>query len=459
MSAPKPLKILLADDEEIVRETISGYLRDAGQQVENARDGVAALKSIKTHDYDLALIDLVMPGMDGLAVLRKAVEIRPEMPVVIITGHPDLETAVTALRLGAADYLGKPIKLAELEAVLQRARYLRTLCHDRRHVPKTARRIPPPACPRADQGELVGISPAANEVRRQIREAVEAGCEMVLITGETGTGKEVTAREIHFQAAAADDPFVAVSCPAFADSLLESELFGHVKGAFTGATEERAGCFEQANGGTIFLDEAGDLSLAAQAKILRVLETRSLRRVGGSEEIAVSVRAIAATNAPLEELVHSGRFRRDLFYRLNAYSIHLLPLRQRREDILPLAEYFLAGYAAEKGLFLEGFEADAAARLQEYDFPGNARELRYLVQRAALLCRSGRVLAEHLALPAKSGPARSDRSGEEQERAILLDALEESRWNCRHAAQRLGLPYSTLRYKMCRLGIKKLRAS
>jgi transcriptional regulator with GAF, ATPase, and Fis domain len=293
------------------------------------------------------------------------------------------------------------------------------------------------------------------EVRRQIREAVETGCEMVLITGETGTGKDVTAREIHFQAAAADDPFVTVSCPAFADSLLESELFGHVKGAFTGATEDRAGCFELADGGTIFLDEAGDLSLSAQAKILRVLETRSLRRVGGSEEIAVTVRAIAATNAPLEQLVQSGRFRRDLFYRLNAYSIHLLPLRQRREDILPLAEHFLAGYASAKGFSLQGFDADASAKLLEYDFPGNARELRYLVQRAAILCRSGRIRAEHLTLPAGTEPVPSAVSNDEQERTLLLSALETARWNCRRAAQRLGLPYSTLRYKMCRLGIRK----
>ena len=391
MSTAKPLKILLADDEEIVHQTISGYLCDAGQQVDDACDGPSALRSIKSCAYDLALIDLVMPGMDGLAVLRKAVEIRPDMPAVIITGHPEVETAVAALRLGAADYLGKPIKLAELEAVLQRVSHLRTLRNDKQHVPKAARKIPPPARPPADRGELLGTSPATNQVRRQIREAVEAGCEMVLITGETGTGKEVTAREIHFQAAAAGDPFVAVSCPAFADTLLESELFGHVKGAFTGATEERAGCFEQADGGTIFLDEAGDLSLPAQAKILRVLETRSLRRVGGSEEISVQVRVIAATNTSLEELVQSGRFRRDLFYRLNAYAIHLLPLHQRRDDILPLAEHFLAGYAAAKGLSPEGFDADAAAKLLEYDFPGNARELRYLVQRAAMLCRSGPV--------------------------------------------------------------------
>ena len=435
--------------------------------------------AIKACEYDLALIDLVMPGMDcsavacggrgawaanaaeqaGLAVLRKAVEIRPEMPTVIITGHPDVDTAVAALRLGAADYLGKPIKFAELEVVLQRATHLRTLRHEKRHVPKAARKIPPPAHPGACLGELVGDSPATNEVRRQIREAVEAGCEMVLITGETGTGKDVTARAIHAQAAAAGDPFVAVSCPAFADSLLESELFGHVKGAFTGATEERAGCFEQANGGTIFLDEAGDLSLPAQAKILRVLETRSLRRVGGAEEISVQVRAIAATNAPLEELVQSGRFRRDLFYRLNAYAIHLSPLRQRRADILPLAEHFLASYAATKGLSLEGFDADAADRLRAYDFPGNARELRYLVQRAAMFCRSGRIRAEHLALPAKSGPSRpapsTSPSSEEQERILLLGALEAARWNCRQAAQQLGIPYSTFRYKMSRLGIRK----
>ena len=455
MGASKPLKILLADDEEIVHETISSYLRDTGQQVDDVRDGPAALQSIQARAYDLALIDLVMPGMEGLAVLRKAVEIRAEMPAVIITGHPDLETAVAALRLGAADYLRKPIKLTELDAVLKKSRNLRTLRNDKRRVPNAARKIPAAVRSRANQGELAGTSPATDEVRRQIREAVAAGCEMVLITGETGTGKEVAAREIHFQAAAADDPFVAVSCPAFANSLLESELFGHVKGTFTGATEDRTGCFEQANGGTLFLDEAGDLSLTAQAKILRVLETRSVRRVGGSQEIAVSVRVIAATNAPLEELVQSGRFRRDLFYRLNAYAIHLLPLRDRRADILPLADHFLRDYAFAKGLSLEGFAAEAAGKLQAYDFPGNARELRYLVERAAILCRSGWILAEHLALPVKAGLPRPAGLGEEQERTLLLGALEESRWNCRHAAQRLGIPYSTLRYKMARLGIRK----
>ena len=212
-----------------------------------------------------------------------------------------------------------------------------------------------PSRPALPKRGLVGNSPSTQEVRRQIREAVEAACETILITGETGTGKEVVAREIHFQAATPEDPFIAVSCPAMPDSLVESELFGHVKGAFTGATEDRVGYFEMADGSTILLDEAGDLSLAAQAKILRVLETRTLRRVGGSEEIAVQVRVIAATNAPLEDYVATGQFRRDLFYRLNAYTIRLAPLRERREDILPLAEHFLAAYAGPRNLPLDGF--------------------------------------------------------------------------------------------------------
>ena len=245
----------------------------------------------------------------------------------------------------------------------------------------------------------MGTSPATQKVRRQIREVVEAGCETILITGETGTGKEVTAREIHFQASSPGDPFIAVSCATLTDSLVESELFGHVKGSFTGATEDRMGCFELADGSTLLLDEAGDLSLSAQAKILRVMETRTLRRVGGSEEITVNLRVIAATNSPLEERVESGSFRRDLFHRLNVYAIHLSPLSERREDILPLAEHFLADYTAPRSLQMEGFSTTAREKLLGYDFPGNARELRYLVERAAILCRAGLILPEHLSLP------------------------------------------------------------
>jgi DNA-binding NtrC family response regulator len=402
-----------------------------------------------------------MPGLDGFDLLFKAEALRPEMPVVMITGHADMEMSIQALRRGAADFLPKPVKLTELDAVLEKCLRQRDLRVDRSRLRGT-RGIPRPGEVGTAEGMLVGTSPATQMLRQQIREAVEAGCETILITGETGTGKEVTAREIHLQASAPGDPFIAVSCAAFSETLIESELFGHVEGAFTGATGDRQGCFELADGGTLLLDEAGDLTLAAQAKLLRVLETRSLRRVGGSKEVSVNVRVIAATNSPLQQCVASGTFRSDLFHRLNVYSIHLAPLRERREDILPLAEHFLGRYATERSLKAEGFSTRTRDKLLGYDFPGNARELRYLVQRATMLCRSGLVLPEHLSLPeavpvariaSETPKAESTTSAEDQERARILAALDQARWNRRDAAQSLGMPYSTLRYKMQKLGI------
>lgn len=415
--------------------------------------------SIEAREYDLALVDVRMPGIDGFRLLARAEELHCHTPVVIITGHADMEMAIQALRQGAADFLPKPVKLTELDAVLEKCLRLGDLRRDRRRLREAIRGMQGPADDLAPE-MLVGTSPATQRLRRQIREVVEAGCETILITGETGAGKEVVAREIHLQASAPGDPFIAVSCASFTDALLESELFGHVKGSFTGATEDRTGCFELADGSTLLLDEAGDMSLSAQAKMLRVLETRTLRRVGGSEEIAVNVRVIAATNAPLQQRVQSGRFRRDLFHRLNVYPIHLSPLRERREDILPLAEHFLARYAAPRAVQLDGFSPAARDSLLNYDFPGNARELRYLVQRSAILCRSGPILPEHLTLTQTNRPPAAlepppPASAADQERARLLGALEKTRWNRRDAARMLAMPYSTLRYKMHKLGITK----
>jgi len=452
----RSLNIILADDEEIVHQTIAGYLRDLGHSVDGVYDGLAALESIKERDYDLALVDIRMPGMDGLSLLAEVQGICPEMSVVIITGHGNMDIAIQALRLGATDFLTKPIKLLELDAVLVTSARIHTLRRDRRHLRETIRGIQTSEDIRERNRSLVGTSHATREVRKQIRQAADAGCETLLITGETGTGKEVVAREIHFQASSDESPFIAVSCPALPDSLVESELFGHVKGAFTGATADRAGYFELANGGTLFLDEIADLSASTQAKLLRVLETRTLRPVGSSKEINVDLRVIAATNAVLEELVEAQKFRRDLFYRLNVYSIHLLPLRERREDILPLAEHFLSIYAAQRGLRFDGFSLGAKDVLMGYDFPGNARELRNLVERAAILCRSGQILAEHLNLPEYSVTDISSeraRLDDDHERAYILRALEDARWNRRQAARNLGMPYSTLRYKMQKLGI------
>ncbi len=454
----KPLSILLADDEAIVRKTIGDYLTEMGHLVKQVNDGASALQWIEKQDYDLALIDIRMPGLDGLSVLQRVREIRPELSVVIITAHGNMEIAIQTLRLGAADFLTKPIKLLELDAVLEKSIQIRNLRQERRHLRETIHGIQLSDLLRSGGHDLVGQSKSTRNVREQIQQVVEAGLETILLTGETGTGKEVVARKIHSLANRDKaSPFIAVSCPALPDSLLESELFGHVKGAFTGATMDRAGYFELADGGTLFLDEIADLSAPAQATLLRVLETRMLRRVGGSKEIQVKVLVIAASNVDLEKDIKEGKFRQDLYYRLNPFSIHLSPLRERREDIMPLAEHFLTVFAQSKGLSIKGINDEAKRQLLNYDFPGNARELKNIIERAAVLSKSKEIMPEHLNLPPIStelGQAKSIDSASDQELNIILNALENTKWNRRKAASILGMPYSTLRFKMEKLGIK-----
>jgi DNA-binding NtrC family response regulator len=451
------MRILIVDDEEIVRQTIGDYLSQAGLVVEVANDGQSGLEQIQTGDYDLALIDLRMPGMDGITLLEKVRQVMPDQSVVIITGHGNMEAAIQALRLGAVDFLTKPIKLLELDAVLEKASRLLGLHRDKQRLRETIGGLQNLDFLRNRNRKIIGTSRATEEVRKQIRLAAEADCDTILISGETGSGKEVAAREIHFLAEQADSPFIAVSCPALPDSLVESELFGHVKGAYTGATEDRAGYFELADGGTLFLDEVAELSARTQAKLLRVLETRTVRRVGGSKERAVKLRVIAATNVSLEECVRAQKFRRDLYYRLNVYSINMQPLRKRREDIMLLAEHFLNGFEASKGMRFEGFSPEARALLTGYDYPGNARELRNLVDHAAILARSGQIEAGHLCLPGslqEMAAAPSARPDEDLERERILKALEETKWNRRETAKKLGMTYATLRYRMKRYQIQ-----
>ncbi|MEW6379674.1 MAG: sigma-54 dependent transcriptional regulator [bacterium] len=450
------LRILLVDDEQIVHQTVGPYLEDCGHRVTHAPAGDTALKLVEAHDYDLAIVDLRMPGMDGLSVLSAMGDIRPELSAVIITGHGNMEAVIQALRLGAADFLTKPVKLLELDAVLEKAMRIRHLRQGHRRLKETIRGIQMSEDIRHRNRCLVGVSQAIAEVRGQIQLAVKARCETILISGETGTGKEVAARQIHFMTGGDDRPFIAVNCPALPESLVESELFGHVRGAFTGAAIDKAGYFELADGGTLFLDEIADLSPQAQAKILRVLETRKLRRLGGARKIDVNIRVIAATNVPLEELVESYKFRKDLFYRLNVFTIKLPPLRERPSDIIPLAEHFLSTYLIGRGLRVEGFSPEARNVLAGYSFPGNARELRNMVERAAILCRSGLIEPKHLNLPKEhkpEAPSCPGCSGEERERKKILIALEDARWNRREAAKILGMPYSSLRYKLIKLGI------
>ena len=315
-----------------------------------------------------------------------------------------------------------------------------------------------PRNPRTQNRYLVGNSPATQEVRERIRQAVEANVDTILLTGETGTGKEVVAQEIHFQGSSEECPFVAVNCSALPKSLVESELFGHVKGAFTDATTDKPGYFEIANNGTLLLDEIADLSLDIQVKLLRVVDNRTLRRLGGAQEISFQERIISAFNRDPPQLVKSGQFRSDLFHRLNLFPIHLTPLRERPEDILPLADHFLEAYIARSGRSFDGFSEGAKSSLLDYQYPGNVRELRNIVDRTAVLCppEVSLIGAEHLDIQAEAleeMPSQSDQSAPENEYEWIMQALEKTRWNRSQAAKELGIPYSTFRAKIKRLGI------
>ena len=305
---------------------------------------------------------------------------------------------------------------------------------------------------------LVGDSPATQQVRERIQQTVEANVDTILLTGETGTGKEVVAREIHFQASSGEQPFVAVNCSALPESLVESELFGHVKGAFTDATRDRAGYFELANNGTLFLDEVADLPLRIQAKLLRVVDIRTLRRVGGAQEISFQERIISAFNRDPGPLVKSGQFRSDLYYRLNVFPIHLNPLRERPEDILLLADHFLDAYTAKSGRNFDGFSEGAKSSLLDYQYPGNVRELRNIVERTVVLCppEVSLIGVEYLDIQGdalEEMSLQSDKSVGENEYERIVQVLTETRWNRRQAAKELGIPYSTFRARMKKLGI------
>lgn len=455
-AAEQILRILMVDDEDIVHETLSDYLYQLGHEVGDAKNGIEALSLVEANDYDLALLDVQMPGMDGLTLLTRLQQSHPQMPVVIITGHGNMEMAIQALRSGAADFLTKPIKLLELDAVIEKAWRIRTFRENEQRLREALGFIQGEGKLGDQKVRFVGKSKATDEVRRHINLAAEAACDTILIFGETGTGKEVVARELHCRASSKKDPFIAVSCPALPESLVESELFGHAKGSFTGATESRAGCFELAHRGTLFLDDIGDLAIPAQAKLLRVLETRTVRRVGGSREERVDVRVIASTNVNLESLVEKGRFRRDLLFRLNVFTINLAPLRKRRQDILPLAEHFLMLNARARGTQFSGFSKEAEALLTEWDYPGNARQLRNVVERAAIVRGAGLIEREDLSIGQQvetKSMTPTPIASADNERERIVTALEKTKWNRKMAAKELDMAYSTLRYKIIKLHI------
>jgi DNA-binding NtrC family response regulator len=442
--------ILIVDDEEIVRESLSSWLREDGYRVDAAPDGPSALERVKTQRWAILLVDLKMPGMDGLQVLEEAKRIQPEVAVVIMTAYATVDTAVNAMKYGAYDYLVKPFDPEEMSLMIEKIVQQQALVRETAVLRKALKR-------EHHFRDLVSKSPAMQAVFDLARAAARSQ-STVLILGESGTGKELLARAIHLESPRATGPFVAVSCAALPETLLESELFGHEKGAFTGAVARRKGKFEAASGGTLLLDEIGDISPKLQLDLLRVLEDRRVTRVGGTESIDVDVRIVAATNRDLRRAVADGKFREDLFYRLNVVPITLVPLRERREDIPLLVEDLLERLNAEQNRHVEGVTAEAMAHLVAHDWPGNIRELRNLLERALVVTTGSLIQTSDFGFAAEPS-VEIDRVGplslEEVERRHIANVLRHADGNVSQAARILGIDRVTLYNKMRKYGLKR----
>ena len=376
-------RLLVVEDEPLLRITIRDALQKEGWIVDTAEDGVEGVTLFERHLHEVVLTDLVMPRMDGMEVLRRIKATHPETTVVIVTAHGTVEKAVEAMREGAADFIAKPFSMAQLLVRLSNICSVRKLREQNVRLQEQLER-------RFSFSNIIGKSKKMQEVFELIRLVADSDAS-VLVQGESGTGKELVASAIHYNSPRRAKPYIRVSCASLPESLIESELFGYEKGAFTGASERRIGRFEAAHGGTLFLDEIGELPLSFQVKLLRVLQERQIERLGSHRSIDIDVRIVSASLRPLEEEIAEGRFREDLFFRINTVTIHLPPLRERREDVPLLAQSFLREFAEERGKEVEGFTDDVLEVFEAYDWPGNVRELRNAVERALLFCRGPKV--------------------------------------------------------------------
>jgi DNA-binding NtrC family response regulator len=442
-------RILIVDDEVNARTALAELLREEGFQVETAADGFKALPKLDDFDPELVLTDLKMPGMDGIELMRKTHERDPERAVVVMTAFGAVDTAVAAMRSGAVDYLTKPINLEELLIVLDRAL-------ERRRLRAETRQLKERLSSRDRIGGMVGSSPAMKPVFDTVLQVAPTRAT-VLITGESGTGKELVAAAIHEHSPRAAGAFVKLHCAALAETLLESELFGHERGSFTGAVARRDGRFQQAHGGTLFLDEIGEISPAIQVKLLRFLQEHEFERVGGNQTIKVDVRVIAATNRDLLQQVKDGKFREDLYYRLNVVSVDVPPLRERPSDVPLLAAHFLRRYAAENAKEVTGFTDEALEKLSAYAWPGNVRELENAVERAVVVARGEVVRPEDLPPTVRAAEGGSMPEGmppvpgatlEELERFAILRTLEHTGGSTSKAAETLGISVRKIQYKL-----------
>ncbi|HWA59101.1 MAG TPA: sigma-54 dependent transcriptional regulator [Gemmatimonadales bacterium] len=465
--------VLVVDDERTLARAIKAYLAENGCETEVAHDAESALGLLPTLRPDVVITDVRLPGMNGIELLRKVREFDPAIAIVVMTAHGSIEGAVEAVKLGAFDYVKKPIDLEELKLLADRAR-------ENSHLRQELSYLRQREASRGDLpfGDVVGDSPVMKALLEQARQiAALDETPPVLITGETGTGKGLIARTIHASGARSNQPFIDVNCTALPPSLMEAELFGHERGAFTDAKQSRVGLFEAAEGGFIFLDEIGDLELALQGKLLRAIEDRVVRRVGGVRDRKIDVRILSATNRDLEREVERDRFRRDLFFRLAVIPLRLPPLRERGDDVLTLADHYLRRFSAKYGKDVRRIRADARQLMLAYPWPGNVRELSHVIERAVLWSKGPEIGIDHLSLtrpveeperrgngPAATTAEPADRARSERltapgmtldevERTMLEQALRDTAGNQTRAAQQLGISRDTLRYRIKKYGL------
>lgn len=447
-------RIIVLDDEQRMVDILAMVLRRDGYEVSTFVQPQAALDALRAELCDLLLTDLKMPGTDGLTVLQQAKAIDPELPVILITAHATVATAIAAMREGAFDYVEKTFDNDELKTLVRRALEVTRLARENRYLRAELHS-------RYEFESLVAESTAMREVLDLVRRAARSR-STVLITGESGTGKELLARAVHYHSDRVGCPFIAVNCKAFAEGVLESELFGHEKGAFTGADRVKPGLFERAHGGTLFLDEIGEVNTDFQGKLLRVLQEKKFQRVGGNEERAADVRLVAATNRDLHAEVSAGRLREDLYFRLAVIPVHIAPLRERREDILPLARHFLHKWNKEVARKISGWSAEVEAYLLRYPWPGNVRELENALERGVVLARGDTLELDDLLIDAESEQPRIEENGPAKGLQTFLDqaaaervrtVLKEVHGARTEAAKRLGIDRTTLYRLMRKYGI------
>ncbi len=443
-------RILIVDDEKAIRTSLSDFLGGSGYDVAAVENGYKAIEKVKDEDWDLALVDLKMPGLDGLAVLREIINIKPHLLVMIITGYATIESAVEAMKEGATDYIMKPFAPDELVIRIEKALEKARLASENV-------RLRDELAEKYEFCKIIGKSEVMQGIFRLI-EKVAPTDATILIRGQSGTGKELIARAVHYNSLRRDKRFIAVDCGALPETLLESELFGHIRGSFTGAVVTKRGLLEVADGGTFFLDEVGDLSLGTQSKLLRVLQEREFRPVGGVKSIKVDVRLIAATNKNLEEMIKQGKFREDLFYRVNTVPIYIPPLKERKEDIPLLVHHFLEIHNEKRDKKIKGLSSEVMNVLIEYDFPGNVRELENVIERLVIMSDKDVIEMRHLPLNIQKESMLGDiylpktstelkqmkkrlrvKAVEEIERAFLTDALKRNEWNISKAARDVGM--------------------